>query len=724
LKLENLGFHPGLFKRALQEVAEKDDNYLENDSEGSLVNFIDDEDDDEYSDNSELSGSSTSTSTKKKAKNKQKSKSKNKGSTTPDEKSSDTYYLMEQKVEELQIYCKTIFRTDYAKNKIYDKPKLKSAFDDLANAEDLSISSLRRLAYAMHFVKENADNDTFKVPHQFLESLKPGHFKMTAEMTEIKRAEKSLQMAELLKTHFTKSLTTEKKRAPTNRELLEAMANPQVQEHAKIQITSQMEVLVQTHENQESARIEKEQMALIESKIKQDAGVKAKTDALSHFDEGIGYDYDASKIQVDVGCKLFFCMEMMERCEQRGEKLVIATQRMDVLDQLEHCLEQVSVRNRKDKNKNKTRVVKGFDDDADETGDLKKVKYKTTNRMGQWKKNIDYFRIDGGVSVDKRMEAVRSFNSKNNQKSRLMLLSTRAGGIGINLIGASRMILADVSFNPANDRQALFRIYRLGQERDCKIYRLVADGTMEHAIFKRQIDKMHLSHRVVDEVHCERQYTENDLKELYRYKPDLKYTESTLVKVSAGLIDKNAEDNKKATDSDGNKKSDEKSPKKSKKSKNKDADTTVDLLNSSQLELVPPADDQLVQSMFANDKIITTIANWRYVDSLMVEEDGQDKLSDEQKQEIWRQHKAKILAGERSQQVYGAYSNNYNSGTSGNIYQRAVPQWPQGMAQTYVQLFESQGITASTYNQLSFEQQSRLLSQLLELATAAGINLT
>lgn len=411
-------------------------------------------------------------------------------------------------------------------------------------------------------------------------------------------------------------------------------------------------------------------------------------------------------------------MEMMERCEQRGEKLVIATQRMDVLDQLEHCLEQISVRNRKDKNKNKTRVVKGFDSE-DETGKPKKIQYKTTNRMGQWKKNIDYFRIDGGVSVDKRMEAVRSFNSKNNQKSRLMLLSTKAGGIGINLIGASRMILADVSFNPANDRQALFRIYRLGQERDCKIYRLVADGTMEHAIFKRQIDKMHLSHRVVDEVHCERQYTENDLKELYRYKPDLKYTESTLVKVSAGLIDNNAENNKNQ-ESD----KDEKSSRKTKNSKNKDNDTTGDILNSSQLELVPPADDQMIQSMFANDKIITTIANWRYVDSLMVEEDGQDKLTADQKQEIWRQHKAKILAGERSQQVYGAYSNNFNTGTSGNIYQRAIPQWPAGMARTYIELFESQGITATTYSQLSFEQQTRLLSQLLELATAAGITLT
>ena len=275
-----------------------------------------------------------------------------------------------------------------------------------------------------------------------------------------------------------------------------------------------------------------------------------------------------------------------------------------------------------------------------------------------------------------------------------MLLSTKAGGIGINLIGASRMILADVSFNPANDKQALFRIYRLGQERDCKIYRLVADGTMEHAIFKRQIDKMHLSHRVVDEKHCERQYTENDLKELYRYKPDLKYTESTLVKAST-----------KTT----------KNPKKDGNSEN--------ILDSSQIELVPPDGDSMLQSMFANDKIITTIANWRYVDSLMVEEDGQDKLTEEEKQEIWRQHKAKILAGERSaNQNYGVYSN-YAASNSTSIYRAPIPQWPHGMAPVYIKLFESQGYTADTYNQLSFENQSRLLQHILEVATNAGIDL-
>ena len=147
-----------------------------------------------------------------------------------------------------------------------------------------------------------------------------------------------------------------------------------------------------------------------------------------------------------------------------------------------------------------------------------------------------------------------------------MLLSTRAGGIGINLIGASRMILLDVSFNPAVDRQALFRIYRLGQKRTCRIYRLVADGTMEHAIFKRQIDKIHLSHRVVDEKHCERHYNESDLKELYRYKPELKY-------VGSSLIEEKEDSGKK-------------------------------------VDLTPPLDDDVLGKLFVDETIHSYIGRW------------------------------------------------------------------------------------------------------------------
>merc|ERR1712071_690080 len=109
---------------------------------------------------------------------------------------------------------------------------------------------------------------------------------------------------------------------------------------------------------------------------------------------------------------------MMERCEERGEKLVIATQRMDVLDQMELALEQASKLNRKNKKNNKTRKILTLDDSDDETGRAKKIVYKTTTRMGQWKKDVDYFRIDGSVSVDRRMEAVHAFNQKGNTKAR------------------------------------------------------------------------------------------------------------------------------------------------------------------------------------------------------------------------------------------------------------------------------------------------------------------
>ena len=400
----------------LEQEENKLDAFLD-DSEGSLKDFIDDDDeeDDTYSDNSAYSGSSTS---KKSSKSK---KSKKGGATTPEKSQSDTYYLMEKKAEELQIYCKTIFRTDYSKNKNFEKEQLKKVFDQIVNVDDISLATLRRLAYAIHFAQENkkdaVSNSTLKFPHQFLESLKPGYFKMSEEMQKSKRDAKTADMKALLTNHFTKQIIAEQKRQPRDIEIQAQLSNPEVQAHAERQIQEQMEIDIEKFHLNECNRIQREQMQLIEGKIKQDASVKAKTDALSHFDEGIGYDYNCDNIQIDVGCKLYFIIEMLERCESRGEKLVVATQRMDVLDQLEMCLEQLSIKNKKDKSKNKTRVVRGFGSD-DETGRAEKIKLKTTTRIGQWKKSIDYFRIDGGVSVERRMDAVHSFNNKNNTKAR------------------------------------------------------------------------------------------------------------------------------------------------------------------------------------------------------------------------------------------------------------------------------------------------------------------
>jgi hypothetical protein len=69
------------------------------------------------------------------------------------------------------------------------------------------------------------------------------------------------------------------------------------------------------------------------------------------------------------------------------------------------------------------------------------------------------------------------------------LLSSKAGGCGLNLIGANRLVLFDPDWNPANDKQAAGRIWRDGQRKRCYIYRFLATGTIEEKVFQRQLSK-------------------------------------------------------------------------------------------------------------------------------------------------------------------------------------------------------------------------------------------
>ncbi|KAF7305012.1 SNF2 family domain-containing protein [Mycena kentingensis (nom. inval.)] len=131
-----------------------------------------------------------------------------------------------------------------------------------------------------------------------------------------------------------------------------------------------------------------------------------------------------------------------------------------------------------------------------------------------------YFRLDGTMSVSKRQKLVDSFNNPEG-KEFVFLLSSKAGGCGINLIGANRLVLFDPDWNPAADQQALARVWRDGQKKECFVYRFIATGTIEENIFQRQASKMALSSAVVDEMEdAERHFSVDALRKLFEFHED------------------------------------------------------------------------------------------------------------------------------------------------------------------------------------------------------------
>ncbi|XP_029308244.1 DNA repair and recombination protein RAD54B [Cottoperca gobio] len=108
-----------------------------------------------------------------------------------------------------------------------------------------------------------------------------------------------------------------------------------------------------------------------------------------------------------------------------------------------------------------------------------------------------FCRLDGHTPTSQRQRLVDGFNSHYSQNF-LFLLSSKAGGVGLNLIGASHLVLYDIDWNPANDMQAMARVWRDGQKKTVHIYRLLTAGTIEERIFQRQVSKQGLSGTVVD----------------------------------------------------------------------------------------------------------------------------------------------------------------------------------------------------------------------------------
>lgn len=113
------------------------------------------------------------------------------------------------------------------------------------------------------------------------------------------------------------------------------------------------------------------------------------------------------------------------------------------------------------------------------------------------KLNISYLRLDGSTPLNTRDGLVNTFNKQ--QTHRAFLLSAKAGGVGLNLIGASRLVLFDNDWNPLVDLQAMARIHRDGQTKPVYIYRLFTTGSIDEKIFQRQLMKSNLSEMFIDD---------------------------------------------------------------------------------------------------------------------------------------------------------------------------------------------------------------------------------
>ncbi|WVQ85306.1 hypothetical protein IAT38_007471 [Cryptococcus sp. DSM 104549] len=115
-------------------------------------------------------------------------------------------------------------------------------------------------------------------------------------------------------------------------------------------------------------------------------------------------------------------------------------------------------------------------------------------------KKYAYLRLDGSTPQKQRQELVDRFNrDKKREGSFVFLLSAKAGGVGLNLIGGSRLILFDSDWNPSTDLQAMARIHRDGQKRPVYIYRFLTTNAIDEKIYQRQITKTGLSDQMMDQ---------------------------------------------------------------------------------------------------------------------------------------------------------------------------------------------------------------------------------
>ena len=204
------------------------------------------------------------------------------------------------------------------------------------------------------------------------------------------------------------------------------------------------------------------------------------------------FDKSFKERDINLSSKMKVLFKIIEKCLKNDEKLLVFSQYTSTLDLME---------------------------------DLIATRKFNSQRL---RKGVDYTRLDGTHSLTTREKNIKDFNS-NYSKKKVFFISTRAGSLGINLQAATRIVLFDVCWNPAEDQQAIFRAYRYGQTKPVCVYRLISAGDIEENIWKRCISKTWLFRRVVDEKTPARMLSKDDLN-LFDFEQNQK-------KISENVVD-------------------------------------------------------------------------------------------------------------------------------------------------------------------------------------------
>lgn len=135
--------------------------------------------------------------------------------------------------------------------------------------------------------------------------------------------------------------------------------------------------------------------------------------------------------------------------------------------------------------------------------------------------HLSLARIDGSTKERDRQRTVDKFNKSGSRYS-VLLLSTKAAGLGLTLTGADRCVVYDPSWNPAEDSQAVDRCFRIGQSKKVTVYRFIAAGTVEERMYEKQVFKEGIKRAIMTNKgsSTERYFDKDDLRRLFQLAPE------------------------------------------------------------------------------------------------------------------------------------------------------------------------------------------------------------